>query len=54
MAINFAVPEVSSSPYLLHFYHILVYPQFILLNILLPFFSSFVLLSTQKPLEFVQ
>jgi hypothetical protein len=29
MAINFAIPEVSSSPYLLYFYHILVHPHFI-------------------------
>jgi len=35
MAINFAVPEISSSPFLLYLYHTLVHPQFILLNILL-------------------
>jgi len=41
MAINFAVLEVSSAPYLLYFYHILVHLQFILLNTLLSFFLLF-------------
>jgi len=47
MAINFAVPEVSSPPHLLYFHHILVHPQFILLNILL----FFVLLFTPKTIR---
>jgi len=51
MAINFVVPEVSSSPYLLYSYHILVHLQFILLNIPPPLF---VLLFTPKSLGSVQ
>ena len=43
MAINFAVPEVSSPSHLLYFYHILVHPQFILLNIPLLFLLFFFL-----------
>jgi len=49
MAINFTVPEVSSSSYLLYLYRIPVYPQFILLNVF-PF-SSFVLLFIFKTIR---
>ena len=41
MAINFAVPEVSSSPYLLYFYHTLVHPNLFYWTFFFFFCSSF-------------
>jgi len=50
MAINFTVPEVSSSLHLVYLYHIFVHLQFILLNIL-PLFFLFVPIFTPNTIR---